>query len=151
MKAGLFLKVLCFSTLTSVTITKAEPSHEYIFSGKVLPKTLPLAEAVVAGNTVYLSGAIGNLPGQLKLAPGGIEGETKQTMDNIKTILGGLDMTMDNIVKCSVMMADIKEWGTFNGVYKTYFNEGRYPARAAFGVNGLALAARVEVDCIAVK
>ena len=57
--------------------------------------------------------------------------------------------TMDDIVKCTVMLADISEWGTFNEIYKTYFTD-HYPARSALGANGLALGARIEVECIAV-
>ncbi len=124
---------------------------EYLNSGKVLPTNLPFSEAVVVGDTVYLSGQIGNIPGQLKLAEGGISGESVQVMENIKTSLEAHGMDLSNLVKCTVMLADIKEWGEFNNVYKTYFDEGRFPARAAFGANGLALGAKVEVDCIAAR
>lgn len=122
---------------------------QFLNSGKVLPKGLAFSEAVRVGNTVYLSGQIGVLPGQMKLAEGGIEGEARQTMENIKTTLEAHGLAMSDIVKCTVMMADISEWAAFNEVYKTYF-EADYPARSAFGTNGLALGARVEVECIAV-
>ena len=59
-------------------------------------------------------------------------------------------LSMNDIVKCTVMLADMKEWGAFNEIYKTYFSPGRYPARSAFGSNGLAFNARVEVECLAV-
>ncbi len=57
---------------------------------------------------------------------------------------------MSDLVKCTIMLADISEWAAFNDVYKSFF-EDRYPARSAFGTNGLALGARVEVECIAVR
>ena len=121
----------------------------YLNSGKVLPTNLPFSEAVVVGNTVYFSGQIGNLPGTLKLAPGGIAGEAKQVMENIKTSAEANGISMADLVKCTVMLADMSEWSAFNDIYRTYFNS-RYPARSAFGVNGLAVGARVEVECIGV-
>ena len=123
-------------------------SVEFLNSGKVLPTTLPFSEAVRVGNMLYLSGQIGIVPGTMKLAPGGIKDETKQTMENIKTSLEAHGYSMSNVVKCTVMLADISEWGVFNDVYRTFFSKP-YPARSALGVNGLALGARVEVECIA--
>jgi enamine deaminase RidA (YjgF/YER057c/UK114 family) len=68
-------------------------------------------------------------------------------MANIKTTLEAHGYTMGNLVKCTVMLADMADWQTFNEVYKTFFS-GDYPARSAFGTNGLALGARVEVECV---
>ena len=109
---------------------------------------LPFSDAVIVGDMIYLSGQIGNLPGKLELAPGGIEAEAHQTMKNIEAVLKANGSSLDHAIKLTVMMADIGEWGTFNEVYKGYFN-GKMPARSAFGANGLALNARVEVECIA--
>ena len=121
---------------------------QFLNSGKVLPKNLPFSEAVRHGNTLYLSGQVGIVPGSLKLAPGGIKEEAKQTMENIKTSLEAHGYTMANLIKCTVMLTDMSEWSAFNEVYKTFF-AGNHPARSAFGANGLALGARVEVECIA--
>ena len=129
----------------------ADTSREFLNSGKVLPTTLPFSEIVVVGDTLFLSGQVGNVPGTLQLAEGGIEMESKQVMDNIKLSLEAHGYSMNNLVKCTVMLADIKEWSAFNIVYKNYFESGKYPARAAFGANGLALGAKVEVDCIGAK
>lgn len=126
-------------------------SPKYLNSGKVLPTTLPFSEAVQVGNTLYLSGQIGNVPGGLTLASGGIQAEARQVMDNIKTSAEAHGYSMDDMVKCTVMLADMKEWGAFNEVYKTYFKAGSFPARSAFGASGLAFNARVEVECIAAK
>ena len=123
----------------------------YLNSGKVLPTTLPFSEAVKVGDTLYLSGQIGNVPGSLKLAEGGITAETRQVMENIKTSLEAHGYAMSDVVKCLAMLADMSEWPAFNEVYRTYFSTGRFPARSAFGSNGLAFNARVELECIAVK
>ena len=123
---------------------------EYLNSGEVFPAGIPLSEAVRVGDTLYLSGQIGIVPGTMNLAPGGLEGETRQTMENIKTTLKAHGYAMNNLVKCLVMLADISQWSMFNEVYETYFDEP-YPARSAFGANGLAIGAQVEVECIAIR
>ncbi len=125
-------------------------SVEFLNSGKVLPTSLPFSEAVRVGHTVYLSGQMGIVPGEMRMAPGGIREQSRQTMENIQTTLQAHGMTMRNVVKCTVMLADISDWPAFNEVYRTYFDEGRMPARSAFGANALALGGRVEVECMAV-
>jgi 2-iminobutanoate/2-iminopropanoate deaminase len=129
---------------------KARAAVRFLNSGKVVPATLPFSEAVEAGHTLYLSGQVGISPGTLKLVPGGLPAEARQTMTNIKATLETYGYSLDDVVKCTVMLADIKEWGTFNDVYRTFF-PAHYPARSAFGANGLALGARVEVECTAVR
>ncbi len=109
---------------------------------------LPFSAAVRVDNTLYLSGALGNIPGTMNLAEGGIQGETRQTLENIKNTLEAFGSSMDDIVKCTVFLADIGEWAAMNEVYVTYFDDK--PARSAMGVSGLALGARVEIECIAV-
>jgi reactive intermediate/imine deaminase len=113
-----------------------------------MPEGLPFSSAVRVGYTLYLSGNIGNTPGTLDLAEGGIAGETRQTMDNISNVLQEFGSSMDDVVKCTVFLADMSEWGAMNEVYKTYFKNP--PARSALGASGLALNARVEIECIAV-
>ncbi|MGQ0813770.1 MAG: RidA family protein [Gemmatimonadota bacterium] len=110
---------------------------------------LPFSEAVKAGNTLYLSGMIGVVPGSLKLAEGGIVAETRQTMENIRTALARNGGSLNDVVKCLVMLADMSEWGKMNEVYATFFPNDK-PARSSFGASGLALNARVEIECIAV-
>ena len=145
------IRTLLSAACVALVTTTASAGPEYLNSGRVLPTTLPFSEAVKVGNTLYLSGQIGNVPGSLALAEGGIEGEAKQVMENIKTSLTAHDHDMSDLVKCSVFLADMSEWGAFNTVYATFFEANRFPARSAFGVNGLALGARVEVECIAAK
>lgn len=109
----------------------------------------PLSNAVVAGDLVFLSGALGTVPGQ-GLVKGGIEAETRQTMKNIQSLLAEQGMGMDSVVKCTAMLADMAEWPAFNEAYKEFFS-GSFPARSAFGASGLAANARVEVECIAAR
>jgi 2-iminobutanoate/2-iminopropanoate deaminase len=109
---------------------------------------LPFSSAVQVDNTLYMSGNLGNLPGKLELVPGGIEAETRQTMENIKVVAEQFGSSMDRVVKCTVFLADMDEWGAMNEIYRTYFKNP--PARSAFGTNGLALDARVEIECIAI-
>lgn len=122
---------------------------EFLNSGKVVPTDLPFSEAVRVDDTLYLSGQIGIVPGTLKLASGGLAGEARQAMDNIRTTLQAHGLAMGDLVKCTVMLADMSKWAEFNEVYRSYFS-GRYPARSALGANGLALGAQVEIECIAV-
>jgi 2-iminobutanoate/2-iminopropanoate deaminase len=111
------------------------------------PAGLPFSLAVRVGNVLYLSGALGNVPGKLELVPGGLEAETRQTMANIGAVLQAHGLTFDDVFKCTVMLAEMKEWAAFNRVYLTYFKPDRLPARSAFGAAGLALGARVELEC----
>ena len=109
---------------------------------------LPFSEAVRVGNILYLSGQIGTLPGTLALVAGGIGPETRQTMENIRAVLKANGATLDDVIKCTVMLADIAEWHEANAVYRTFFTR-HLPARSAFATAGLALGARVEIECIA--
>jgi reactive intermediate/imine deaminase len=126
----------------------SDPEVEYLLMPGLEDLDLPFSTAVRVDNTLYLSGSLGNIPGSLELAEGGIEGETRQTMENIKSVLEQFGSSMDEVVKCTVFLADMGEWGAMNGVYKTYFKNK--PARSAVGASGLALGARVEIECIAI-
>jgi reactive intermediate/imine deaminase len=111
--------------------------------------TAPLSSIVEAGNTIYLAGMLGTgADGQL--AAGGIEGETKQALENIRAALGRVNATMDDVVKCTVFLASMAERDRMNAVYVTFFPTHK-PARSAVGVNGLARDARVEIECTAVR
>jgi reactive intermediate/imine deaminase len=126
------------------------PGVQFLNSGKVMPPGVPFSEAVRVGDTLYLSGQVGIVPGKLELVPGGMKAEARQALEHVKTILEANGYSMKDLVKCTVMLADMSEWAAFNEIYKTYF-DGRYPARSALGASGLALGARVEVECIAAR
>jgi 2-iminobutanoate/2-iminopropanoate deaminase len=109
--------------------------------------SLPFSEAVRKGDMLYLSGQLGT-DSTGHLVPGGIQAETRQALTNIADVLGRHGSSMEQVVKCTVMLADIKDWPAMNEVYVTFFR-GHRPARSAFATNGLALGARLEIECMA--
>jgi reactive intermediate/imine deaminase len=109
---------------------------------------LPFSTAVRVGNLLFLSGVIGNTPGTRTLADTGITGQTRQTLENIKRVLTGLGSGLERAVKCTVFLTDIKDYQAMNAVYATYFPKDP-PARSTVAGTGLALGARVEIECIA--
>ena len=108
---------------------------------------LPFSEAVRVGSMLYLSGAMG-IDATGALVPGGIEAETRQALGNIRSVLERHGSSLDRVVKCTAMLADMGEWAAMNRVYVEHFSMN-LPARSAFGVSGLALGGRVEIECIA--
>lgn len=115
--------------------------------GPLADAGFPFSESVRVGDLLILSGQIGT-GDDSALAAGGIGPESHQMMKNISDALSRRGLGFGNIVKCTVFLADIAEWPAFNDIYKEYFN-APYPARSALGANGLALNARVEMECIA--
>jgi len=110
---------------------------------------LPFSSAVRVGNMLYLSGQIGNVPGTRQLADTGIAGQTRQTLENIKAVLASAGSSLERAVKCTVFLTDIKDYAAMNTVYATYFPKDP-PARSTVAGSGLALGARVEIECLAV-
>ena len=119
---------------------------EYLTTPDLAAQDLPFSEAVRVGDMLYLAGQIGSRPGTLELVEGGIGPEARQTMENIRAVLERHGSSLDRVVKCTVMIDEIEEWGAFNEVYVEFF-PGPKPARSAFGADGLALGAAVEVEC----
>lgn len=111
--------------------------------------TRPFSPAVQVGNILFLAGQIGtSADAKGGVVAGGIQAETRQTMLNIKDVLEKSGSSLDRVVKCTVFMADMREWDAMNEVYATFFPRNK-PARSAFGATGLALGARVEIECMA--
>ena len=108
---------------------------------------LPFSEAVRVGSLLYLSGALG-IDSTGTLVPGGIEPETRQALANIRAVLERHGSALDRVIKCTAMLADMGEWATMNRVYVEHF-PNNLPARSAFGVSGLALGGRIELECVA--
>jgi len=141
--------LLCAGLLgAGVACAQQKPVVEYQ-TGKSAPSGLPFSTAVRVGPMLYLSGQVGLVPGEMKLVPGGIREQTAQVMEGIAGVLAANGIGFDDVVKCTAMLADMSEWGAFNDVYRTYFKK-HFPARSAFGATGLALGARVELECTAV-
>lgn len=135
-------RTLAISLLALSAPARAEPPE--FFASDL---GLPFSEAVQAGDTLYLAGQIGAPPGSKQVVAGGIEAESVQVMQNIGAVLKRRGLGFDALVKCTVMLADMKDWPAFNVVYARYFKPGRFPARSAFGASGLAYGARVELEC----
>ncbi|NJN50608.1 MAG: RidA family protein [Gammaproteobacteria bacterium] len=123
---------------------------EYLAAPDAASQNLPFSEAVRVDDTLYLSGELGRLPGTLELVEGGIGPQTRQTMDNIAATLARHGGTMNDVVKCTIFMADMSQWAAMNEVYRTYFAADALPARSALGASALAVGASVEIECIAV-
>ena len=110
----------------------------------------PYNQSVLANGTLYMSGQIAIDPSTGNLITDNIEDETHQVFKNIKAVLTEADMTLDNVVKCSVFVADMEMYGRINAVYAQYFEEETAPARELVEVANLPKYVNVEISCIAV-
>ena len=128
--------------------TYGQNGVEYINSQENIDSGYPFSEAVIVNNIVYLSGKVGRLPSG-ELIKGGIEAETTQTLKNIESVLRRIDLTKEDIFKCTCMLVDIKDWPKMSKAYKSFFERENLPARSAFAGSGLALGAKIEIECLA--
>jgi len=141
-----FAALVCALAMFSITAVAEDisPAGKEFFDpydGKA-----PFSAAVRVGDTLYMSGMLGTK--DRKLADGGIGPETAQALENIKERLAKHGLTTADVVKCTVFLADIAEFGGMNEEYTKVFMPPR-PARSALAASGLALNARVEIECIA--
>jgi reactive intermediate/imine deaminase len=133
-------------TLSAAAVAAAAMAEPIYVPGS---KGAPFSAVVQVGDILYVSGQIGARPdGTL---PADLEGQGRQTMDNIAAVLKTQGLTMDAVFKCSVFLKDMSRWGDFNKIYVTYFKPDRLPARSALGSTGLARDAMLEVECLAYK
>ena len=123
---------------------------EFINSQENIDRGYPFSEATVVNGIIFLSGEIGTLPDGT-LIDGGIEAETRQILTNIKNKLEKMGGSMDDIFKCTCMLSDIKDWPLMSHEYKKFFNPQKLPSRSAFAGSGLALGAKLEIECMAIK
>lgn len=110
----------------------------------------PYNQAVLTGNTLYTSGQIAIDPKTGELVTANIETETKQVMENMKAVLEAAGMTFENVVKTSIFIMNMGDFGTINAVYGSYFNEKTAPARETVQVAGLPKNVNVEISMIAI-
>lgn len=130
--------------LCALWIEASVANPDFINPDTEAARQAPYSQAVKVNDMLILSGQLGI--GENGLVEGGIVPETHQIMRNIENILAGQGAGLEDIVKCTVMVNEISEWGKFNEIYVTYF-PGPKPARSAFGADGLALGAAVELEC----
>jgi reactive intermediate/imine deaminase len=142
------LFVLLAMTASLGACTRVAPSPTPEFLTPYGRPTNPFSPAVRVGNLLFLAGQIGT-DASGRVVPGGIQAEARQALNNIADVLKKSGSSLDQVVKCTVFMADMKEWPAMNEIYATYFRN-HFPARSAFGATGLALNARMEIECIAV-
>jgi 2-iminobutanoate/2-iminopropanoate deaminase len=115
------------------------------------PRALgPYSQAVVAGDTVFCAGQVGLDPATGKLAPGGIGAETARVLQNLAAVLGAAGLSLADVVKTTVFLADLTEFAAMNEVYGRHFT-APYPARATVQVAALPAGARVEIEAVAVR
>lgn len=136
--------VLLFVAACAGHSARTAPAEYFPVTGG---RPLPFSEAVRVGNMLYLSGQLGT-DSTGRLVSGGIGPETRQALINIAAVLARHGSSMSRVVKCTAMLADMREWPAMNQVYTQVFTEN-LPARSAFGATGLALGARLELECMA--
>lgn len=110
----------------------------------------PYSQAIEANGTVYVSGQLPIIPATGQFAEGGIQAEARQSLTNIKNILAEAGLGMQNVVKVTVLLADISNFTAVNEVYAEFF-DAPYPARSAFAVAALPKGANIEIEAIAVR
>lgn len=145
---ALAVLALPFLTLMSGCREDAGPRTAFISSEVTRDLGLPFVEAARHGDLLFLSGMVGIEPGTMELVPGGLEAEARRALENLRLTLEEAGAAPDDVLKCTVMMDDIEAWSRFNEVYVDFFGSHR-PARSAFGADGLALDAAVEIECVA--
>ena len=133
--------LLCTSACASA------PAREVIMPPGAT-RIAPYSPGVRAGDLLFLSGTIGVRPGTRELVPGGIGAETRQALENVRTTLRAAGLELRDAIKCTVFLADIRDYDAMNVVYAEFFPADP-PARSAIGVAGLPLGARVEIECLA--
>ena len=148
MKNSLKLFLLIFTVTTATCLSQQKTNLEFLKSKEEKKKDLPFSDAVRVGNTLYLAGQIGMDHSIRKLVTGGIKAETTQALNNIKSVLEANGSDLSHVVKCTVILSDIKNFGVMNEIYKTYFKDN-FPARTTFAAN-LVAGASIEIECIAV-
>ncbi|WP_378185375.1 RidA family protein [Aquimarina sp. W85] len=142
--------LLLIGSSCSFVSCKSEVDNVTFFTSHEVNKTkAPFSDIVAVDNLFFLSGQIGMDHKTRKIVEGGIEAETKQTLENIKAVLTHHQMTMDQIVKCTVILKNIEDFAVMNEIYKQYLPQK--PARTTFAVNNLAFGALIEIECIAAK
>ena len=152
MKRGMMMAVTGIAVLAATAVLagvkRPDAAAPAFHNPPGAPSGLPFSDAVQVGDLLFLAGKLGNVTGKSELVPGGITGQTTQTMEHIKRAVEAYGSSMDRVVKCTVFLADIGQWPAMNKVYTTYFPNNK-PARSAVAVSGLALDALVEIECIA--
>lgn len=111
----------------------------------------PYNQAVLANGTLYISGQIGLKPSTMEWMNHDIEAETKQVMENLKSVLEAAQMNFENVVKSSIFLKEMEDFGRVNQIYSSYFNDETAPARETVAVKTLPKNVNVEISMIAIQ
>ena len=144
------MRIMIFLALSTVMTSGITAQQKEVLKVPGAVAGLPFSSAIRVGNIIYLSGQLGNKMGTRELVPGGIGAETRQTLENIKTVVEAAGSSMDKVFKCTVFLADIADYQKMNEVYATFFAKDP-PTRSTIAGSGLALGARVEIECMALQ
>ena len=147
----LALIVSCNDVNIKNTDTVQKIKIDYYSSKETKELDFPFSDATIVNNIIYVAGQVGNLPGTNKVVEGGIRAETRQTMENIETVLTAVGSSLDKVFKCTCMLSDIGDWGIMSEEYKKFFDKEKKPSRSAFAGTGLALGAKIEIECWAIR
>ena len=140
--------VVTLGCALAVGAAAQQPADRQIINAPGAPPGLPFSSAVRVGNVLYLSGQIGVLPGTRQLADTGVAGQTRQVFENMKAVLTHAGSSLERVFKCTVFLSNIADYAVMDTVYATYFPKDP-PARSTVAGSGLALGARVEIECSA--
>ena len=143
--------LLFIITTSCIYNNDARTQIDYYNSENTKKLDFPFSDATIVNNIIYVAGQVGNIPGTNEIVLGGIKEETKQTMKNIESVLLKLGSSMDKVFKCTCMLSDISEWSQMSEEYIKFFKDNKRPSRSAFAGTGLALGAKVEIECWAIK
>ncbi|MGH1384817.1 RidA family protein [Kordia sp.] len=146
MKSILTIFIIAFTFVSCQSNKKDITFHKSHLTER---QNTPFSAAVETENLLFLSGQIGKDHIKGMLVSGGIKAETKQALENIKAVLAQHNSSLDRVVKCTVILADINDFKDFNSIYVQYFPNK--PARTTFAAGGLAIGAKIEIDVIAAK
>ncbi|MEZ5895094.1 MAG: Rid family hydrolase [Parvularculaceae bacterium] len=135
------------STLMFAAAQADERAH---YRNPDLPANFPFSSAVVVGDHIYLSGEIGVDYSTMTLVNGGVGAQTRQIFKNYAATLTALGAGLSDIVKCTVFLDDMTHYADMNAAYAEALPDPK-PVRSTFGVDGLALGAALEIECLAVK
>jgi 2-iminobutanoate/2-iminopropanoate deaminase len=144
------LCLLALFVFLGAAAQKGDVVKKQILTDKAPKAAGPISQGISAGGFIFCSGQLPVDPATGKIVPGAIEEQTRQVLKNLSAVLEAGGSSIDNVVKCTVLMTDITEFQAMNKVYAEFF-KAPCPARATFQIGALALGAKIEIECIAVK
>ncbi|WP_052731212.1 RidA family protein [Spirosoma radiotolerans] len=141
----LLLCLLAFS----ITFSAFGQNKKIVQPGKAPANPYPFSPGVISNGLLFVSGQVGTDPQTGKLVSGGVEAETTQTIQNIKTVLEAAGASLDDVVSVTVYLSNMDDFSKMNAIYKQFFKEGTYPARTTVGVAKLVFGSSVEMTMTA--